>query len=72
MQANHYSLFVFLVLCLGCRTDPILHFNSQHSGGIQLGQGTAVPEVVDSSPVKAFSVPVEARWEKEFLEDVVL
>ena len=28
-QANHYSIFVFLVLCLGCRTDPILHFDSQ-------------------------------------------
>jgi len=31
-----------------------------HSGGIQLGQGAAVPEVADFSPVKAFSVPVEA------------
>jgi len=31
-----------------------------HSGGVQLGQGTAVLEVADFSPVKAFSVPVEA------------
>jgi len=31
-----------------------------HSGGVQLGQGTAVPEVAGFSPVKAFSVPVEA------------
>jgi hypothetical protein len=31
-----------------------------HSGGVQLGQGAAVPEVADFSPVKAFSVPVEA------------
>ena len=42
------------------------------SGGVQLGQGAAVPEVADSSPVNAFSVLVEAHWEKEFLEDVVL
>ena len=42
------------------------------SGGVQLGQGTVVPEVMDSSLVKAFSVLVEAHWEKEFLEDVVL
>jgi len=31
-----------------------------HSSGIQLGQGTAVPEVAGFLPVKAFSVPVEA------------
>ena len=31
-----------------------------HSGSIQLGQGAAVPEVVDFSPVKVFSVLVEA------------
>jgi len=31
-----------------------------HSGGVQLSQGTAVPGVADFSPVKAFSVPVEA------------
>ena len=42
------------------------------SGGIQLGQGAAVLKVVDSSPVKVFSVLVEAHWEKEFLEDIVL
>ena len=43
-----------------------------HSGGVQLGQGAAVPEVAGSSPVKASSVPVEAHQEKEFLEDIVL
>ena len=31
-----------------------------HSGGVQLIQGAAVPEVVGFSPVKAFPVPVEA------------
>jgi len=31
-----------------------------HSGGVQLSQGAAVPEVVDFSPVKAFLVLVEA------------
>ena len=28
MQANHHSFFCLLVLCLGCRTNPILHFDS--------------------------------------------
>ena len=42
------------------------------SGGVQLGQGAVVPEVVDSLLVKVFSVPVEAHLEKEFLEDIVL
>ena len=42
------------------------------SGGIQLGQGTAVPEVAGSVPVKGFLVPVEAHQEKGFLEDLVL
>ena len=41
------------------------------SGSVQLGQGTAVPEAADFAPVKAFSVLVEAHWEKEFLEDLV-
>jgi len=41
-----------------------------HSGGVQLGQGTAVPEVADFSPVKAFSVPVEAL-EMAYGEDLV-
>ena len=40
------------------------------SGGIQLGQGAVVPEVVDFLPVKVFLVPVEAHWEKEILEDL--
>ena len=43
-----------------------------HSGGIQLGQGAAVPEVAGFTPVKVFLVPVEAHREKEFLEDLVL
>ena len=42
------------------------------SGGIQLGQGAAVPEVAGFTPVKVFLVPVEAHREKEFLEDLVL
>ena len=42
-----------------------------HSGGVQLGQGTAVLEVAGSMLVKAFLVPVEAHQEKEFLEDLV-
>ena len=46
--------------------------DAARSGGVQLSQGAAVPEVADSLPVKASSVPVEAHWEKEFLEDVVL
>jgi len=41
-----------------------------HSGGIQLGQGTVVPEVADFLPVKAFSVPVEAL-EMVYGEDLV-
>ena len=31
-----------------------------HSGGVQLGQGAVVPEVVGFSLVKVFLVPVEA------------
>ena len=46
--------------------------DAARSGGIQLDQGAAVPEVVGSAPVKAFLVPVEAHQEKEFLEDLVL
>ena len=46
--------------------------NAARSGGVQLGQGTAVPEVAGSAPVKAFLVPVEAHQEKGFLEDLVL
>ena len=42
------------------------------SGGVQLGQGAAVPEVAGSAPVKAFLVPVEAHQEKEFSEELVL
>jgi len=41
-----------------------------HSGGIQLSQGTVVPEVADFLPVKAFSVPVEAL-EMAYREDLV-
>ena len=41
-----------------------------HSGGVQLGQGTAVPEVADFLPVKVFSVPVEAL-EMAYGEDFV-
>ena len=43
-----------------------------HSGGIQLGQGAVVPEVVGSALVKVFLVPVKAHQEKEDLEDLVL
>ena len=46
--------------------------DTARSGGIQLGQGAAVPEVAGSAPVKAFLVPVEAHQEKGFLEDLVL
>ena len=46
--------------------------DAARSGGVQLGQGTAVPEVAGSAPVKAFLVPVEAHQEKGFLEDLVL
>ena len=46
--------------------------DAAHSGSIQLGQGTAVPEVAGSMPVKASLVPVEAHQGKEFLEDLVL
>ena len=42
------------------------------SGGVQLGQGTVVLEVVGSVLVKVFLVPVEAHQEKGFLEDLVL
>ena len=41
-----------------------------HSGGVQLSQGAVVLEVADFSPVKAFSVPVEAL-EMVYGEDLV-
>ena len=41
-----------------------------HSGGIQLGQGAAVLEVADFSPVKAFLVLVETL-EMAYGEDLV-
>jgi len=41
-----------------------------HSGSIQLSQGTVVPEVVDSLPVKMFLVLVEAL-EMAYREDLV-
>ena len=44
-----------------------------HSGGVQLCQGTGVPEEAGFSPVKAFSVPVEALEmvyeEEEFVDE---
>jgi len=40
------------------------------SGGVQLSQGGVVPEVAGFSPVKAFSVPVEAL-EMAYREDLV-
>ena len=46
--------------------------DAAHSGSVQLSQGTAVPEVAGSVPVKVFLVLVEAHQEKEFLEDLVL
>ena len=46
--------------------------DAARSGGVQLGQGTAVPEVAGSALVKAFLVLVEAHQEKGFLEDLVL
>jgi len=41
-----------------------------HSDGVQLGQGTAVPEVAGFSPVKVFLVLVEAL-EMVYKEDLV-
>ena len=40
------------------------------SGGVQLSQGTGAPKEAGFSPVKAFSVPVEALemvYEEEFV-----
>ena len=42
-----------------------------HSGGVQLSQGAAVPEVAGFMPVKVSLVPVKAHQGKEFLEDLV-
>ena len=42
------------------------------SGGVQLGQGAGAPEEVGFSPVKAFSVPVEALemvYREEFVDE---
>jgi len=41
-----------------------------HSGSVQLGQGTAVPEVAGFLLVKAFLVPVEAL-EMAYREDLL-
>ena len=49
-----------LYVHIGGRQGYSMQGVAAHSGSIQLGQGTVVPEVVDFSPVKAFSVLVEA------------
>jgi len=49
-----------LYVHIGGRQVYSLQGVAEHSGGIQLGQGAVVPEVVGFSPVKAFLVPVEA------------
>jgi len=49
-----------LYVHIGGRQGYSLQGVTAHSGSVQLGQGAAVPEVVDFSLVKAFSVPVEA------------
>jgi len=59
-----------LYVHIGGRQVYSLQGVAVHSGGIQLGQGTVVPEVAGFSPVKAFSVPVEAL-EMAYGEDLV-
>jgi len=55
---------------VGGRQGYSLQGVAVHFGGVQLGQGTAVLEVAGFSPVKAFSVPVEAL-EMAYGEDLV-
>ena len=59
-----------LYVHIGGRQGYSLQGVAVHSGGVQLGQGAAVPEVADFSPVKVFSVPVEAL-EMVYGEDLV-
>jgi len=59
-----------LYVHVGGRQEYLLQVVTAHFGGVQLGQGTAVPKVVDFSPVKAFLVPVEAL-EMAYGEDLV-
>ena len=59
-----------LYVHVGGRQRYSLQGVAAHSGGIQLGQGAAVPEVAGFSPVKAFLVPVEAL-EMAYGEDLV-
>jgi len=49
-----------LYVCIGGGQGYSLQGAVAHYGSVQLAQGTAVPEVVGFSPVKAFLVPVEA------------
>jgi len=58
-----------LYVHVGGRQGYSLQEGVAHSGGIQLGQGAAVPEVAGFSLVKAFSVPVEAL-EMAYREDL--
>ena len=55
-----------LCSCVGGVVVDLPWGDAARSGGVQLSQGAAVPEVVGSVPVKAFLVLVEAHQEKEF------
>jgi len=59
-----------LYVHVGGRQGYSLQGGMVHSGGVQLGQGAAVLEVADFSPVKAFLVLVEAL-EMVYGEDLV-
>ena len=59
-----------LYVHVGGRQRYSLQGVAVHFGGVQLGQGTVVPEVADFLPVKAFSVLVEAQ-EMMYEEDLV-
>ena len=49
-----------LYICIGGGQGYSLQVVTAHSGGVQLSQGTVVPEVAGFSLVKVFLVPVEA------------
>jgi len=59
-----------LYVHVGGRQGYSLQGVAAHSGGVQLGQGTVVLEVAGFSPVKVFSVLVEAL-EMAYREDLV-
>jgi len=58
-----------LYIHIGGRQGYSLQWVMAHFGGVQLGQGTVVLEVAGFSPVKAFSVLVEAL-EMAYSEDL--